>query len=108
MRNMDEKGDLWMNATLTSRGRRLLPLLVICCGLTSLPAPAHAGILVSHLTDKATPSQADALAGRISVRVVYQCRREEEATAEEAPPTERPAFGALPALAMILIIPAGT
>jgi hypothetical protein len=107
-RNMDEKGDLWMNATLTSRGRRLLPLLAICCGLASFPAPAQAGILVSHLTDKATPSQADALAGRTAARVVYQSRREEEETAEEAPHSERPVFGALPALAVILVIPAGT
>ena len=68
-----------MNANQTSRGRRFLPLLVLCCGFAGFPASAQADMLSSHLTDQATPSQAEAFAGHLPVHVVYREQHESEA-----------------------------
>jgi hypothetical protein len=91
-----------MNALQTSRGRRLLPLLAICSSLAGFAASARADALVSQLTDQVTPGLT-ALAGRVSAHVVYRSRQEQAATAAEATHRERSSFGALPALALILI-----
>jgi hypothetical protein len=94
-----------MNATLSFRGRRLLPLLVMSCGFACYPASAQADLLTSRLTDKSNPSQTEALAGSASAQVVYRSRREDGTTEEDSERGESRRVSTLPALAVIMVFP---
>ena len=94
-----------MNATLSFRGRRLLPLLVISCGFAGFPASAQADLLTSRLTDKSIPSQTEAFTGSISAHVVYRSRRENGSTEEDSERGELRRVGVLSALAVIMVFP---
>jgi hypothetical protein len=94
-----------MNAFLTFRGRRFLPLLAMCCVLAGFPRNAHADLLTSRLTNRATLTSTGSAAPIQAARVVY------ESQGENDPPVravESSPHGALAAAALILVIPAGT
>lgn len=94
-----------MNAFVTSRGRRFLPLLAMCCLLAGLPLSAHAGLLTSRMSDGATLTSTDSSAPGLAARVVYESQGKNQS---QVPATENSFRGALAVAALILIVPAGT
>ena len=94
-----------MNAFLTSRGRRVLPLLAIGCLLVSLPTGVRADLLTSRLTDHAALTSNDSSAPGLFVSVVYESQGK---TASQERDTEPNPRGAMTAAALIFVVPAGT
>jgi hypothetical protein len=94
-----------MNAFLTLPGRRFLPLLVMCCLLAGVPSPAQAGMLNSRLADQATLALSSSSLPSPTVQVVYDSQGEKQLRVREAQSSRPNAFAAL---ALTLIIPAGT
>jgi hypothetical protein len=96
---------LWMNALLTSRGHRFLPLLAMGCVLFGLPQRASAGMFNSRLTDRPTLALAGLSTIGLTARVVYESQGEKESKMHEG---EQGHPSPLAALMLTLIIPAGT
>jgi hypothetical protein len=94
-----------MNATLNPPSHRFLPLLAMCCLLAGLPSSARAGILVSQLTDRATLALTSASAPGLTARIVYESQGENRHPVRD---TKRNLSSAFSALALALVIPAGT
>lgn len=94
-----------MNALWTLRGRRFLPLLAMGYVLAGLPFGAQAGPMSIRLTDWAVLALANPTARGLTARVVYESQGENPPRVRDV--SARPS-GALAALTLISIIPAGT
>jgi hypothetical protein len=94
-----------MNVLVTSRGRRLLPLLAMGCVFAGWPGFAQADLLTSRLTDRASLARSDSDVRGSSARVVFASQEPEAIKPDKA---ELARQQALAALALILVVPAGT
>lgn len=94
-----------MDVSLSYRGGRFLPLLAMACIVTALPAPAHADLFTSRLTDRASFAPIGPSASGSTARVVYESAEEKK---PEVPDGKRHSPRMLTALTLILIVPAGT
>jgi hypothetical protein len=95
-----------MNANLTLRGRRILPLLALGVVLAAPPSPIHAGMLTSRLTDRATLVVLGLTACCPTAHIVYEAQAANQPKAPNAKQQSR--SSALAALMLTLVIPAGT
>lgn len=96
-----------MNAFLTWPGRRFLPLLAFGGLFAGFLSPAHAGMLNSSFTDRATIVLSNRSASGLTARIVYASQAVRTNTYRNQAHSRTLRADAA-ALALTLIIPAGT